>query len=237
MYSKAMRVAIVSYPPTDRSQPSQGSTAELLRQLATDERSGLSSSEAARRLQQYGPNEIVEKKTSHLKAFLRYFWGPIPWMIEAAALISAIIQHWDDLGIILVLLIINAIVGFWQENKASNAIELLKQRLALRAKVLRDGSWKEVAASELVPGDVIRIRLGNIVPADGRLIGEGYLLADQSALTGAARGFSTDNQICSIDGRRGQDGHRRPHSYSSGSIQTRRLARQHSNSLLHSGQT
>ena len=156
---------------------------DLLAKLATS-RDGLSSTEAAKRLQQYGRNEIVERKQSRLVAFLRYFWGPIPWMIEAAAIISAVIQHWDDLSIIVILLAVNAIVGFWQENKASNAIELLKQRLALKATVLRDGKWTDLAAAELVPGDVARLRLGNIVPADARLLDGDYLLVDQSALTG-----------------------------------------------------
>ena len=105
-------------------------------------------------------------------------------MIEAAAIISGVIQHWDDLGIIVVLLAVNAIVGFWQEDKAGNAIELLKKRLALRATALRDGRWVDLPAAELVPGDVTRLRLGNIVPADARLFDGEYLLVDQSALTG-----------------------------------------------------
>ena len=166
-------------PPKDPELPLPA----LLDRLSTT-RSGLSSSEAAKRLQQYGRNEIVERKQSRLRAFLRYFWGPIPWMIEAAAIISAFIQHWDDLAIISTLLAVNAIVGFWQENKASNAIELLKKRLALRATALRDGKWSDLPATELVPGDVIRLRLGNIVPADSRLMDGDFLLADQSALTG-----------------------------------------------------
>ncbi|MDE1853216.1 MAG: plasma-membrane proton-efflux P-type ATPase [Thaumarchaeota archaeon] len=155
----------------------------VLERLSTSP-DGLSSSEATKRLQQYGRNEILEKKRSRIVAFLRYFWGPIPWMIEAAAIISAFIQHWDDLGIIAVLLAVNAVVGFWQEDKASNAIELLKKRLALRATVLRDGKWVDLSAAELVPGDVTRLRLGNIVPADSKLIDGDYVLVDQSALTG-----------------------------------------------------
>jgi H+-transporting ATPase len=87
-------------------------------------------------------------------------------MIEVAVALSAVLQQWDDFGIILALLLLNAFVGFWQENKADNAIELLKQRLALKARVLRDGKWREVEARELVPGDVVRVRLGNIVPAE-----------------------------------------------------------------------
>ena len=169
---------------SNHSDTKQVSIAELLQQLSTNEHQGLSSAEAEKRLQQYGPNEIQEKKQSRIIAFLRYFWGPIPWMIEAAAIISAVIQHWPDLGIISLLLAINAVVGFWQENKASNAIELLKKRLALTARVLRDGRWIEVSARELVPGDIVRLRLGNIVPADASLVEGKYLLIDESALTG-----------------------------------------------------
>lgn len=159
------------------------SVEDLLGKLATS-RNGLSSSEFKVRLGKYGYNEIKEKKVNPVLKFLGYFWGPIPWMIEIAAILSAIIRHWEDFGIIALLLLLNAAVGFWQEHKADNAIELLKQKLALKAKVLRDGNWIEVAASELVPGDVIRIRLGDILPADVKLMEGDYLEADESALTG-----------------------------------------------------
>jgi H+-transporting ATPase len=95
---------------------------------------GLSDSEAKDRLQKYGYNEIAEKGVNPFIKFLGYFWGPIPWMIETAALLSAIIRHWEDFWIIFSLLLINAVVGFWQEHKASNAIELLKKKLAIRAR-------------------------------------------------------------------------------------------------------
>jgi H+-transporting ATPase len=156
---------------------------ELLKKLAADQK-GLSSSEAEKRLQQYGPNEIQEKKANPLLKFLRYFWGPIPFMIEAAVVMSAIIQRWPDFAIILTLLMVNAIVGFWQEHKAGNAIELLKQRLAIKARVLRDGKWQEMSAGKLVPGDIARLRMGDIIPADVKLIDGDYLLTDESALTG-----------------------------------------------------
>ena len=93
-------------------------------------KTGLSAEEVARKLQQYGPNDIPEKKASPFRKFLGYFWGPIPWMIEIASILSIIIQHYDDFAIIFTLLIVNAVVGFWQERKADNAIELLKKRLA-----------------------------------------------------------------------------------------------------------
>ncbi len=105
-------------------------------------------------------------------------------MIEIAAILSAVLGHWADLAIILAMLFINAGVGFWQEFKADNAIALLKQRLALRARVRRDGAWKDVEAKLLVPGDAVLVELGNIIPADLKLIGGAYLSVDQSALTG-----------------------------------------------------
>jgi H+-transporting ATPase len=155
----------------------------LLDKLDASE-AGLSSSEAEKRIQQYGPNEIPEKKANTIIKFLGYFWGPIPWMIEAAVIMSAIIQHWPDFWIILMLLMLNAVVGFWQEHKADNAIELLKQKLAPTAKVLRDSKWSEKPAQELVPGDIVRVRLGDIVPADIKLLDGDYLQTDESALTG-----------------------------------------------------
>jgi H+-transporting ATPase len=156
---------------------------ELFSRLSVTQ-DGISSSEAKARLQRYGPNEIPERKVNPIIKFLDYFWGPIPWMIEAAVIMSAIIQQWDDFGIISALLMANAVVGLWQEHQAGNAIELLKQKLAPMARVLRDKRWLEVLAKELVPGDVVRVRLGDVVPADIKLIEGDYLFVDQSALTG-----------------------------------------------------
>ena len=148
------------------------------------ETAGLSEAEAARRLAQYGENALAEHKVSVLERLVRYFWGPIPWMIETAAVLSGVLRHWPDLAIILVMLFINAGVGFWQEFKADSAIGLLKQRLALRARVRRDSAWKDIEAKLLVPGDVVLVKLGNIIPADLKLVGGDYLSVDQAALTG-----------------------------------------------------
>jgi H+-transporting ATPase len=145
---------------------------------------GISQAEAAKRLVQYGPNEIEEKKDNPFLKFLTYLWGPIPWMIEAAVVLSALAQHWPDFGIILVLLLANAVVGFWEEHQAGNAIAALKAKLAVEARVRRDGKWVTPPARELVPGDVIRMRLGDIVPADARLLDGDSIEVDQSALTG-----------------------------------------------------
>ncbi len=177
------RRAQMAIDPISSELAQQKSVAELWEALATSPQ-GLSGEEAANRLAQFGPNALEEKKVSPLLKFLGYFWGPIPWMIEVAALLSAAVRHWDDFTIIMILLIFNAIVGFWQEYKAANALEALKKQLALKARVLRDGKWQEIAAERLVPGDVIRLRLGDIIPGDVKLVEGDFLSVDQSALTG-----------------------------------------------------
>ena len=174
--------------PPDTPGPRSGSPAnaddERVPVQRTDLAKGLSVAEAAKRLQQFGPNAIEENRTSPLLKFLSFFWGPIPWMIEVAGILSATVQRWEDFTIIAVMLLINAGVGFWEEFKADNAIAALKETLALKAHVLRDGKWRDIAARELVPGDVVLLRLGNIVPADVSLAEGDYLSVDQSALTG-----------------------------------------------------
>ncbi len=145
---------------------------------------GLSAEEAKTRLGRYGTNEIPEKTTSALRALLAYFWGPIPWMIEVAVVLSAALGHWADFFIILLLLVANAAVGFSEEHQAGKAIAALKAQLAIKARVKRDGKWTTPPARELVPGDVIRMRMGDIVPADARLLDGDPVQVDQSALTG-----------------------------------------------------
>lgn len=145
---------------------------------------GLTQAEAKQRLVQYGPNEIEEKKTNSLLTLLTYFWGPIPWMIEIAVVLSGVLRHWPDFFVILVLLVSNALVGFWEEHSAGKAIDALKAQLAIKARVRRDGTWGTPEARDLVPGDVIRMRLGDIVPADARLLEGDPVQLDESALTG-----------------------------------------------------
>ena len=146
---------------------------------------GLSSEEAEERLKKYGSNAIEEKEETWLHRLLRRFWGPIPWMIEVAAILSALVQRWEDFTIITILLMVNAIVDFYQESRALNAIAVLKKKLARQALVLRDGKWQDIDAKEIVPGDIIKIKIGDIVPADAKLLEGGeFLLVDQSALTG-----------------------------------------------------
>ncbi len=146
---------------------------------------GLSSEEAKKRLEKYGPNAIEEKEESWLHRLFRRFWGPIPWMIEVAAILSAMVKHWEDFTIITILLLVNAIVDFYQESKALSALKVLKNKLARKALVLRDGKWQQIDAKEIVPGDIVKIKIGDIVPADIKLLpGGDFLQVDQSALTG-----------------------------------------------------
>ncbi|WP_456431207.1 plasma-membrane proton-efflux P-type ATPase [Nitratifractor sp.] len=146
---------------------------------------GLSSEEAAHRLKQYGYNEIKEKELTWWQRLLRRFWGPIPWMIEVAAILAATVRHWEEFWIIIAMLLVNAFVDFYQESKALSAIAVLKKKLARTALVLRDGKWQVIPAREVVPGDIIKVKIGDIVPADAKLLGGGeFLLVDQSALTG-----------------------------------------------------
>lgn len=157
---------------------------ESLKQLNVDIQNGLSQEEVDIRLKQFGPNALEENKESSLLKFLSYFWGPIPWMIEIAAILSAAIQHWPDFFIILFLLLFNASVGFWQEHQAASAVEALKKQLAMKGRAKRNGKWMGIDSSKLVPGDIVRIRPGDIIPADTKLIEGDYLSVDQSALTG-----------------------------------------------------
>ena len=167
---------------------SGGALAEMplqdLEQKLGSSSDGISTEEAQRRLQQYGYNELPEERVNPLLKFLSGFWGPIPWMIELAAILSAVVRHWADLIIISVLLMTNAVVGFWEEYQAGNAIAALKAHLALIARVKRDGRWTDVPARELVPGDVIRLRSGDVIGADAKLLTGDSIEVDQSALTG-----------------------------------------------------
>jgi H+-transporting ATPase len=174
---------------------------EVMAKLDTS-KSGLTSAEATHRLTEYGPNEIAAVKTNELLKFLSYFWGPIPWMIEIAVVLSGILRHWPDFIIIMVLLFANALIGFFEEHQAGKAVDALKASLAIKARVLRNGNWVSSPAKDLVPGDVIRLRLGDIVPADARLLDGDPIEVDESALTGeslpASRGAGDSVYSASI---------------------------------------
>lgn len=145
---------------------------------------GLTTSEAKNRLDSDGYNEIAEKKVSPLLKFLSYFWNPFSWMIEAAVIFSAIVGDWVDFVIIATLLVANGLIGYFEEKTAGDAVAALKAQLALNADAKRDGIFVSIPARELVPGDVIRIRIGDVLPADARLLLGDPVKIDQAALTG-----------------------------------------------------
>jgi H+-transporting ATPase len=156
---------------------------EVVKSLGSDLNAGLKSSEVENRLKQYGHNEVLEKETSPIVRFATKFWGLTAWMLEIIIVLSWFLQRYADLYIVTGLLVFNSILGFFEEQKASNAVEALKEKLRVNARVLRDGAWKTVPARELVPGDIVRTRSGDFVPADLKIV-KGDLGVDQSALTG-----------------------------------------------------
>ncbi|CAG8458037.1 949_t:CDS:2 [Acaulospora colombiana] len=169
----------------------------LVSYLKTDPRTGLTTEEAKSRLGRFGRNEISETKTNPIMKFASYFRGPIAYLIEIACIVAAIVRDWVDFGIIFALLVVNACIGFFEESRAESALDALRQTLALKSRVMRDGKLVQLDSAELVPGDVIVLRIGDIVPADSQLLGvtvtgnesDDGLLIDQSALTAGAKTF------------------------------------------------
>lgn len=149
---------------------------------------GLTSADAQARLAQFGPNTIPEPKDNPFLKLLRKVWGPIPWMLEATILLQLALGKHLEAGVIAALLVVNAAISLIEEGRASHALELLRQRLSAKARVLRDGVWQVIDAAGLVPGDVVHLRMGDLAPADIRIT-DGVVLLDQSALTGEAAGI------------------------------------------------
>lgn len=145
--------------------------------------SGISSAEAARLLSQYGPNALLEAKKHPIRDFLKRLWGPIPWMLEAVVMLQFVLKKYDEALIIATLILFNAVFSAWQEKRSTDALAMLRQRMQLTARVRRDGQWQTLPAEQLVPSDVIHIRMGDLLPADVQLL-DGRLQLDQSALTG-----------------------------------------------------
>ena len=157
---------------------------ETLNSLHTDIKNGLTESEAEKRIARYGRNEFKEKEESIPKRLFKRLWGPIPWMIEIAALLSLLVQKWEDLIIITVLLVTNVVIDFFQESRALSALKVLKQKMARSSLVLREGTFESIDSVRLVPGDIVKVKIGDMLPADLKLIKGEYLQLDQSALTG-----------------------------------------------------
>ncbi len=156
---------------------------ETLSRLQINPATGLTQTEVKQRIERYGPNAVEEKQQNPAIAFLKRFWGLTAWMLEIAIIISLILGNYLDLYIITALLLVNALLGFFQEQQATRAVKALKQKLQLQARVLRDGLWSTIYAEELVPGDIIRIRSGDLVPSDLKII-DAEISVDQSAITG-----------------------------------------------------
>ncbi|PVZ98744.1 hypothetical protein BB558_005251 [Smittium angustum] len=183
---------MVEFEDQEHHEHNEDIPPELEALLHTDPMHGLTEEEHAERLAKFGFNEIEEKKRNPFLHFLSFFTGSIAYLIEISFVLTAIVGDWINFGIIGGLLIINALIGWFEENKAGAALDALKNTLALKSKVWRAGKLIEVDSKTLVPGDVIVIRLGDIVPADARLLGIGVdgaatevdLLIDQAALTG-----------------------------------------------------
>ena len=156
---------------------------DVLALLGTDLSAGLKKTEVENRLGRFGPNEVPEKKIHPVLRFLKRFWGLTAWMLELIIVLSWILHKYPDVFIVGGLLIMNSVIGFWEEQKASATVETLKNKLQVDARTLRDGAWMVIPARELVPGDVVRVRAGDFIPADFK-IASGDLTIDQSALTG-----------------------------------------------------
>jgi H+-transporting ATPase len=144
---------------------------------------GLTSADAAARLEQYGSNAVIQAKPRGVGTFLRKFWGVIPWMLEFALVTDLIVGRWVEAVVIGALLVFNAVLAFSQESRAQQALALLRQRLTVNARARRDGRWQVIPADQVVPGDVLHLRVGDIVPADVQL-SDGQIEVDQAQLTG-----------------------------------------------------
>ena len=181
----------------------QLSTDECLQALHTDQK-GLNGVNAAQRLEQYGPNRLpVAARESVLKRFFKHFHDILIYILLAAAAITALLGHWIDTAVILAVVVINAAIGFMQEGKAEQALESIRKMLSQRATALRDGDWQEVDADTLVPGDIVRLRSGNRVPADIRLLEVNNLRIEESALTGESVPADKNTAAVALDANLG----------------------------------
>src|SRR5512143_952299 len=162
------------------------SVVDALAALRVDAATGLTHAEADSRRQLHGYNEVAEQKAHPVRQFLAKFWGVSAWMLELIMTLSAFLGKYADLAVVSALLVVNAVLAFMQERRAAGVVETLRRRLQVSARVLREASWQLVPARELVPGDIVRVRPGDLVPADVKLLG-GDVSVDQSALTGESQ--------------------------------------------------
>lgn len=162
------------------------SLSDTLTRLRVNPEEGLSEREVDSRRKEYGYNEVAREKRHPIREFLKKFWGISAWMLELIMILSAVLRRYSDLLVVGVLLVLNAIISYAQERRAAGVVEALQQRLQVGARVLRDANWQVIPARELVPGDIVRIRAGDIIPADLKML-NGGMSVDQSALTGESK--------------------------------------------------
>ncbi|MGW8114024.1 plasma-membrane proton-efflux P-type ATPase [Caproicibacterium sp. NSD3] len=161
----------------------KGMSSEDVTSALSSGKDGLSEAEAADRISRFGPNEIQEEKKNPVKQFLKRYWGPMPWLLEFAMMLTIFVKHYTEGILIFALLTVNAVIGFVQSRNSQKAVELLKKQLQIKTKVLRDGQWVLKDAKDIVSGDILNLKLGDLVPADVFVL-EGEVSADASALTG-----------------------------------------------------
>ena len=175
-------------PPANGKPPdiATASVPDTLASLHVNPDTGLTRAEVDVRRKENGYNEVAVKKGHPVIKFLRKFWGISAWMLELIIVLSAVLKNYADLAVVSALLVINAVLSFEQERRAAGVVEALRKRLQVSARVRRDSSWQVIPARELVPGDIVRVRPGDIIPADVKLL-TGGLSVDESALTGESK--------------------------------------------------
>ena len=146
------------------------SVSDTLAELHVDPEAGLTRVEVEARREEHGYNEVTERRGHPLLKFLGKFWGVSAWMLELIMVLSAVLRKYSDLAVVSALLVINAVLSFAQEHRAAGVVETLRRRLQVSARVLRDAAWQVIPARELVPGDIVRLRQGDIIPADVKLL-------------------------------------------------------------------
>jgi H+-transporting ATPase len=162
------------------------SVPDTLAALHVNPDTGLTNAEVEVHRKEHGYNEVAEQQGHPLRLFLGKFWGVSAWMLELIMVLSAILGKYSDLVVVGALLVVNAVLSFMQEHRAAGVVEALRHRLQVSARVLREANWQVIASRELVPGDIVRMRSGDIIPADIKLL-TGALSVDQSALTGESK--------------------------------------------------
>ena len=178
-------------PPPDPSTAAppditMASVSDTLKTLDVNPATGLTRAQVDARRKTHGYNEIAEQREHPVRKFLGKFWGMSAWMLELIMILSAVLRKFSDLAVVSALLIVNAILSYGQEHQAAGVVEALRRRLQVSARVLRESKWQVIPARELVPGDIVRVRAGDLIPADIKLL-DGTLSIDQSALTGESK--------------------------------------------------